>query len=84
MKISTYHKLSKRLEKADLIMSDIYEVNLWIGHFKQVINKEPDSVYVRATDKRRKPTPEEVEKASSDLVLYTQKLQALEAAFAGL
>ena len=83
MKMSEYEVLKTRIEKADRIMSDKYELEIWIKYFKRVINGEK-CVYIKEKDSRRKPTPEEIEKARIDLKSYTQKIHAFDSQFAEL
>jgi hypothetical protein len=83
MKMSEYEQLSDKIEKADRIMNEKYELEIWIEYFEKVIAGDR-IVYVRSTDKRRYPTPEEIEKAGVDLKLYKEKMNVLDAQFAAL
>lgn len=81
--MTEYNQLKDRLDKASKILSDRYELEIWVEYFNEVINGEC-CVYVRAKDSRRKPTLEEIEKAKLDLVTYTQKMQVLDVQFANI
>lgn len=81
--MSEYQVLSNKIEKANEILSQKYEVDIWAEHFENVINGKR-CVYDRSKDSRRYPTPEEIKKASSDLALQRHKIEVLDAQFAAL
>lgn len=83
MEMSEYKKLTDRLEKADIILSDKYELELRSDICKNIIAGKK-SVYVQSKDSRRFPTSEEVKQARSNLALYSEKMRALDAQFAEL
>ena len=83
MEMSEYKKLTDRLEKADIILSDKHELELRSDICKNIIAGKK-SVYVRSKDSRRFPTPEEVKQAHLDLALYSEKMKVLDAQFAEL
>lgn len=83
MEMSEYKKLTDRLEKADVILSDKYELSLRADICNKIIKGEK-CVYVSSKDSRRFPTSEEVKQARSNLALYSEKMRALDAQFAEL
>ncbi len=83
MKKSEYEALTDRLEKADLILSERYELSLRVGICKRII-KGQKCVYVRSKDSRRFPTSEEINQARLNLTLYSEKMKVLDTQFAEL
>jgi hypothetical protein len=83
MEMSEYKNLTDRLERADIILSDKYELSLRADICQKII-KGKKCVYVSSKDLRRCPTSEEVEQARLNLALHSEKIKALDAQFAEL
>ena len=83
MKKAEYEMLTDRLEKADMILSERYELSLRVGICKRII-KGQKCIYVSLKDSRRFPTSEEINQARLDLASYSDKIKVLDCQFAEL